>query len=93
MLEKSETGVRVFWMDQFSAGFDTVRSGGFVSSPDVTGRLDAEILEIGSNTTSVWRLSPDMAANVAIDLDIDADGVPDFQVPATVEVEDPDHSF
>lgn len=61
-LEKAGSTVTVFWMDQFSNGFEAVRRGGFVSSPDVTGRLDAELREIGRSTTSVWRLNPEAGA-------------------------------
>lgn len=60
-LDKTDAGVSVFWMDQFSNGFDAVRAGGFVRSPDVTGILDREIRELGGHTTSLWRLNPEMA--------------------------------
>ena len=60
-LEMSADGVKVFWMDQFSSGFDAVRPGGFVRSPDVTGNLDREIRELGSNATSVWLLNSEKA--------------------------------
>jgi hypothetical protein len=56
-LEKTGSTVRLFWMDQFSNGFDAVRAGGFVRSPDVTGRLDTELREIGTRATSVWKLN------------------------------------
>ena len=58
------TTVRLYWIDQFSNGFDGVRPGGFVPSPDVTGRLDDELRALGGNTTSIWRLDPGKAARV-----------------------------
>ena len=91
-LDKSDAGVRVYWMDQFSDGYDGVRDHALVSSPDVTGSLDAEIRSFGSNPTSVWQFNPTAAEGVSIDLDVDGDGNPDAQFAAVEDREDPDHS-
>lgn len=37
-VDKNGSNVTVFWMDQFSDGYNAVRAGGFVNSPDVTGK-------------------------------------------------------
>jgi hypothetical protein len=59
--DKTDDGVTIYWMDQFSDGFDAVRPGGFVRSPEVTGILDREIRELGGNATSVWRFNAEKA--------------------------------
>jgi hypothetical protein len=63
-IHKTDAGFAVYWMDQFSNGFDAVRPGAFVASPNVTGRLDQELRSFGSKPTSVWRLNPEMASAV-----------------------------
>lgn len=87
-LHKTSTGVTVYWMDQFSDGFDKVRPGGFVSNPDVTGLLDQELLAFGNNPSSIWEFDPDAAQDVIIETDIDADGAIDFRDPAVVDMVD-----
>ncbi len=62
-IDKAGGNFTVYWMDQFSNGFDAVRTGGFVASPKVTGRLDQELKSFGANPTSVWQLKPEMAAS------------------------------
>lgn len=57
-LDKTDSGVRIFWMDQFSIGFDAVRPGAFVTKPDVTGHLDEKFRSLGDSTTSIWLLDP-----------------------------------
>lgn len=81
-LHKDNGKTEVYWMDQFSKGFDAVRAKSFVRSPRVTGKLDQEILEIGKHPTSVWLFDPEQASNILIEVDADGDGSIDNEVSA-----------
>ena len=58
-IERTTSETTVFWMDQFSNGYDAVRPNGFVNSPNVTFSLDETILRFGKKKTMVWRLDPE----------------------------------
>lgn len=60
---------RVYWMDQYSDGIHRSRPGGFVASPDVTGRLDTELLQLPRGRTQVWRLVPNAADGISMPRD------------------------
>lgn len=79
---------RVFWMDQFSNGYDDVFDHSFVSSPDVTGRLDEEVRSFGSKASGVWLFNPNAAAGVTLQMGLDEDGFSHFQPDAVVDVDD-----
>lgn len=85
-LHKTEEEVRVYWMDQFAKGYDDFREGSFVGIPDVTGRLDDEVLAFAKHPTSVWEFDPHQARDAVIRLDVDDDGIDDFIVRAATEV-------
>lgn len=82
---KTDSDIRVFWMDQFSEGYTAVRPKAFVRTPDVTADLDDKIRSFGTNSTSVWPLNANKGIGVSIDLDMDGDGIDDFQGPAVEE--------
>jgi|GEM_PF-4313533 len=47
---------RIYWMDQFSEGCHARSSDYVTDHPDVTGKLDEAISQVGNATTTVWPL-------------------------------------
>ena len=83
-VEKIDSKVTFYWMDQFSDGYTSVRPRSFVTVPNVTGKLDNIIRKFGKHATSFWLFNPDGASDVGIEIDSDNDGVKDMSVPAIV---------
>lgn len=81
-IEKKNGNATVYWMDQFSDGYNAVRPHAFIDKPDVTGKLDDTIRRFDKNTTSIWLFDPDGALDVGIEIDSDGDGMNDMTVPA-----------
>lgn len=87
-VEKINGNAKVYWMDQFSDGYVSVRPRAFVDKPNITGKLDDTIRRFNKNTTSVWLLDPDGASDVGIEIDSDGDGIADMTVPAVMDNDD-----
>lgn len=87
-VHKLEDSYNVYWMDQFSKGYDEVRKSTFTDRPDVTRKLDATLRKLGSDKTTIWMFNPEGASDIGIDVDSDGDGIEDMTVRAVTEVDD-----
>lgn len=83
-----KTTGNVYWMDQYSKGYSKMHGSGFVKKPDVTGKLDKEIREMGNGITRVWRFLPESLGDIEIPIDTSGDGKYDSTVPAVVDIGD-----